>query len=72
MVKVVKENIELAPGGKSRSFGDELMVGIIELPCEASKHASNSQIKLMVTIERGWVKDHYMMEGAGLRINQCS
>ena len=59
VVEVVKELVELAPGCKSSRLGDQLVIGVIKLGGEASKHGSNGQVKLMVAIKGGWVVDNW-------------
>ena len=55
MVEVVEEEVEFAPDSKPRSLGDEAVVGRVELTREATKHRGDSQVELVVAIERGWI-----------------
>ena len=55
MIEVVEEEVEFAACGEARGLGDEGMVGRVKPTREAPKHGSNSQVKLMMAIERGRV-----------------
>jgi len=59
VIHIVKQHIEFVSSGKSWRLRYELMIRIVEFVSESTKHPSNGQVELMVTVVRSWIKDNW-------------
>jgi hypothetical protein len=58
VVQLVEQNVEGVAALKAILLWQQAVVGVVEGPREAPKHAGNGQIKLVVAVEGGWVISH--------------
>lgn len=62
MVQIVEQLVELVPILEAGSLGDEFVVGVVEATVEASEHAGDRQVILVVSVECRWVEYHCTQE----------
>lgn len=55
----MEKSVEFVSQSKASCLGYKFVISIIELCCESAKHPSYGQFKLVMTIERSWVKDDW-------------
>ena len=58
VVDVVEQAVQILPGVESLRFGNEAVVGAVELGGEAAKHSRNGQVKFVMAVERGRIECH--------------
>lgn len=58
VVQVVEQLVQLMSLVEPQSFGDLLVVGVVEVFPEAAEHPRDPQLELGMTVKRGRVEDH--------------
>lgn len=59
MIKVMEQLIQFMPVIPAGSLRDNFVVLVPESPAEASEHASNGEVELVVSVERRWIEYHW-------------
>ena len=59
VIQVVKELVEFLSGVEARSLGYETVVGFEESRVKTTKHCCYPQFIFVMSVERGWVENHY-------------